>query len=211
MNAIITKTLDTLLSQTKKIPEFLLIISIFTFLFKKQAKEFYKFVSNLILQLSPDNLIQTIKKIDVSQKQILEFWSVLFALIFLIVVWNLFKHFILTPNSTNLELGGENLLFINSIIFPIVFIYNNLSDAPNQLIITFPKQDMSILYYACTFLGFFVFLIYYSFSYLAPLFGVFTTIAYANIKIGYKVILISIYMVILSKLATELLKYIFGL
>lgn len=74
MNVVIAKTLDTMISQAKKIPNFLLMVSIFTALFTKQAKSLYAIFIEISTTLFPTSLIETIHKINITERQFLDIW-----------------------------------------------------------------------------------------------------------------------------------------
>ncbi len=211
MNVVIAKTLDTMISQAKKIPNFLLMVSIFTALFTKQAKSLYAIFIEISTTLFPTSLIETIHKINITERQFLDIWSALLVFMLIIFIWDIFKHLIENRYDPIILLEGENLIYLNSVILPSVFIYNKISDTPNKVTIEFFVKNLDSAYLYFVFIGFLVFLFIYAMTYLTPILGVFKTIENSNIKFRYKLILVVIYIIILSRLSAELGKTIIGL
>ncbi|MTD40099.1 hypothetical protein GIX45_16070 [Erwinia sp. CPCC 100877] len=211
MNTVIAKSIDTLISQSKKLPNFLLMILIFVELFTKQAQSVYSIIKEIIINILPISFVETLHHLKLSEIHFLEIWSALLVLMLIIFIWNIFEHFIVTPYRLELDIGGEILIYLNSLFLPSVFIYNKILDTPYKLTINFLKQNSNSLYAYFILIGFLVFLLIYSITYLRPVIGVFETILKFNIRTRYKLILVSLYLVILSKLLAELGKTIIGL
>lgn len=196
MNALIAKGLDTLINQSKKIPEFLLMILIFTVLFSKQAKSLITILSKVIKNIVPNSLLESIKEISFTHHDFIEIWTSLLVLMLIIFGWNILKIITENPYETDLDLGGEILLYLNSVIFPCVLIYNQISTKHELSILNFIKENPYPLYLTLITFSFVIFLFLFSFTYLSFLGQIVGNIFTFNIKLRYRLLLFIVYIVI---------------
>lgn len=205
MNAIIAKTLDTLISQAKKIPQFLLVVLVFVTLFSKQAKYIFSIFNATFFSLLSESIVELLNKLLLTKEQFIYTWSFFLITMLITFIWNILSQSIEESNSGSLKLGGDILLYINSIIFIFFLIYNKLSTTP----LVFNSEELSTvsnsLYFCVLGISFAVFFLLFSLIYLKIFWDIGPFIWKFKLKIGYRIACIFIYLIVLQKIANTIL------
>ncbi len=204
MNTLISKSFDALINKVGKLPDILILILFFCSFFTKQAKGISTLLSSKLNQLMPESLINTLDKLQISYEQLINLWEALLVFMLLVFIWDILKFYAETPYDVVIELSGEILIFLNSVIFIFALIHNKLSETSNKISVNFLANGLDSPFHFFVAISFAIFLILFAFVYLSPLIMLFTTIRESNCKIRYKIFWYLVYFFILGKILTAI-------
>lgn len=128
MSTLIDKIFDILMKQQqlRKIPQVMMIISIFTLIFPNEAIEVKNILINKGSLLLPTPLVKYFAKLQISHEELLSLWF-FFLVIFTITLFlDFLRQILLDHTILTISWGNEILLEINSIFFLGILIYNSL-------------------------------------------------------------------------------------
>ncbi|MBT2155137.1 hypothetical protein [Enterococcus faecalis] len=202
---LITKALTPLLKNKHKLPLPLFLLALFSSVFKEQARLTFSVIKHLIEQLLPQSVIKYFYNIHFTNSQFVTIWETLLLLLFFCALWSIIKFLASNPYNHELILDGEILYFINSLLIPIVIIYNNLSNNPIKLTLDFTSSLSNMFTSALIGISFILSIIYFIGLYLFPLVFLYEKVALLQTKRRFKLIFIGIILIISAMIATELL------
>lgn len=202
---LMTEALAPLLKNKHKLPLPLFLIALFSSIFTKQANLTFSATKDLIEQVLPQNIMNYFYNIHFTDSQFITIWKTLLILLFFCVFWSIIKFLAADPYNYEFILDGEILFFINSLLIPLVIIYNNLSNNPIRLKLAFTSSLSNMFTSVLIGISFTLSIIYFIGLYLFPLVFLYKKIAQLQIKRRYKLIFSGIILIIGAKIATELL------
>ena len=119
MSTLIDKIFDILMKQQqlRKIPQVMMIISIFTLIFPNEAIEVKNILINKGSLLLPTPLVKYFAKLQISHEELLSLWF-FFLVIFTITLFlDFLRQILLDHTILTISWGNEILIEINSIFF----------------------------------------------------------------------------------------------
>jgi len=200
MNTIISKSLDALIKQAKRIPYALIILFLFTLLFPTAATDIKKILISKTKILLPESSIEFIKKIQLSQEELLNIWLFLLTLFAFIIILDIAKQLLEEKSYIIIGSGGEFLLTINSIIFLLTLIQNKTSR--NKMTLLF---EPITVYKGFAFISFLIFILFFAITYFGIIGLVFSKIQESEIKFKFKIIYGIIFLLLIYWLITSIL------
>ena len=206
MSTLIDKIFDILMKQQqlRKIPQVMMIISIFTLIFPNEAIEVKNILINKGSLLLPTPLVKYFANCNFT-------WGTIISLVlFLGDIYNYTFFRFLKTNTIrshyfNYKLGNEILLEINSIFFLGILIYNSLYNPGIKLSVMF----RSLPYICALLLSSAIFVCLFCLTYCGDLILLYKKITVSHISNKKKVLLSLIFLIATVLIASKILTILF--